>query len=281
MNTQKMLPLLHFYLATVGNIAPRRTNYALWKLFSRPKRRSSRKSAPDLISQAMELKHTYKGQTLNGYMWGQGTKQILLAHGWQSHAMDFKHLIPTLVAQGYQVIGFDMPAHGDSEGKIAHPPAFSDVWAAVLQKLGAPYAIIGHSMGANAMTHVLSSRWEGPSVERFVALAPPTDPPSFFYYFCQKLKLGDDRANKLIAMTKELTGFAPQEFVMFDRFPTLKAQKVMVAYDHDDKTVPRGEMLKLKTAWQGAHFVETKGLKHNGLLKDEALRTQILHFLAA
>ncbi len=282
MNTQKLLPLLHLYLATVGNIAPKRTNYALWKLFSKPKRRSSRQGAPDdLLSQAIELKHSYKGHHINGYMWGQGAKQILLAHGWQSHAMDFKYLIPALVEQGYQVIGFDMPAHGDSEGKIAHPPAFSDVWSGLLQKLGTPYAIIGHSMGANAMTHVLSSRWEGPAVERFVALAPPTDPPSFFYYFCQKLKLSDARAKELIAMTQEITGFAPQEFVMFDRFAELKAEKVMVAYDKDDQTVPRREMLKLKTAWQGAEFIETEGLKHNGLLKDQALHTRILHFLAA
>ncbi|MFK7925984.1 MAG: alpha/beta hydrolase [Bacteroidia bacterium] len=280
MNTQLMLPILRFYLATIGNVAPKRTNYALWKLFSRPKRRSSRVGAPELLAQAMQLKHEYQGHSINGYLWGQGARQVFLAHGWQSHAMDFKHLIPALVEAGYQVIGFDMPAHGDSEGKIAHPPAFSDVWSAVFDKLGAPYAVIAHSMGANAMTHVLSTRWEGAAVQRFVALAPPTDPPSFFYHFCKKLGLGETRAQELIAMTKEITGFSPLEFVMFDRFDDLNADQVMLAYDQDDRTVPQGEMLQLKAAWKGAHCIETKGLRHNGLLKDEALRTEILQFLA-
>ncbi|MEL7342981.1 MAG: alpha/beta fold hydrolase, partial [Bacteroidota bacterium] len=268
-----------FYLATYGLLAPQRANQTVWKLFSRPQRRSYHPSENALLQQAMQLQHEYQGQRLQGYLWGQGRKQVWLAHGWQSHVLDFKHLIPALLAEGYQVVSFDMPAHGRSEGKLANPPIFSAVWGELSEKLGVPYAVIGHSMGANALTHFFSSRWEGEAVSRFVALAPPTNPPGFFYQFCRQLRIDQRKAEELIDLTKSLTGSSPRDFVMFDRFAQLQAESVMVAYDEDDRVVPRREMKELQQAWPQAQFVTTQGLQHNGLLRDPALREQIIEFL--
>jgi len=134
---------------------------------------------------------TDDGLTLHGW-WieGAGDITVVMAHsfgacrsGWQgedaagnSHRIDWRPSIQTLVQQGYNVLAFDHRACGESDGELTYfgREETKDIIAAVdwanssksVQKI----AIIGYSSGANAALHALV-QLENQSGLRLVVIA--------------------------------------------------------------------------------------------------------------
>jgi pimeloyl-ACP methyl ester carboxylesterase len=59
------------------------------------------------------------------YRWGKADRRILLVHGWGGKAAQFFSFVGPLLESGFEVIGFDAPAHGLSSGTFASGPAFA------------------------------------------------------------------------------------------------------------------------------------------------------------
>lgn len=85
---------------------------------------------------------------------------VVLSHGMGTGRQDFRHLMPVLVAAGYQVVNADMRGHGESSldwpsvtGKqaISRTDVAGDLLG-VIRHFGAPATIVGHSMSGGAAT---------------------------------------------------------------------------------------------------------------------------------
>jgi len=90
----------------------------------------------------------------NGFIWREGSRKIMITHGWGSKAADFAEMITALKSiNDVQVIAFDTPGNGSSEGELSNLLLFAKAAEAVIKTYGAPDVIIGHSLGgmANAM----------------------------------------------------------------------------------------------------------------------------------
>jgi len=102
------------------------------------------------------------------YKYGSG-KTIWLVHGWSGSAFQFWPLMQRLADKGFEVISFDLPGHGQSQGHYSSLPkmirAFDDISASLLQ----PQQVITHALGASV---VANSQWFKSYHQELFVIAP-------------------------------------------------------------------------------------------------------------
>lgn len=92
----------------------------------------------------------------HAFRWGNGKVKVLLTHGWGSKAADFNELITALATlEDLEIIAFDAPGNGSSEGELSNLLLFKLAVQAVVKHYGHPDVLIGHSLGAMANVFAL------------------------------------------------------------------------------------------------------------------------------
>jgi alpha-beta hydrolase superfamily lysophospholipase len=108
---------------------------------------------------------------------------LVMVHGYSPYCGLYRHVARALLAQGMAVTQFDLRGHGHSEGLRGHTDHFDDYHAdlsLVVRRTrelspGAPWALMGHSLGgAIVLDHVLRGLSQ-PQPDRVVAVAPWLD----------------------------------------------------------------------------------------------------------
>ncbi|MUJ25033.1 alpha/beta hydrolase [Aliivibrio fischeri] len=117
------------------------------KLLLTPVRTKPKNTEPNGL---IKSKLTSTEGTLSLYKLGQGPIWVL-AHGWSGNSSQFYPLMEYIASKGFTAIAFDHPAHGESEGKHAHLPAFIEGLNAVLDSCDEVAGVIAHSMGTSAV----------------------------------------------------------------------------------------------------------------------------------
>ena len=129
-----------------------------------------------------------RGLDLVTYRWGRGDETVLLLHGWQGRASQFAPLVRELVHEGFHVVSFDAPAHGDSPGRR------TDIrdWLAAIDRLQASHgrfrAIVGHSFGGLA---ALTAARDGVTTGAVATIAGAGTPAAFLGEFANAMRLDD------------------------------------------------------------------------------------------
>lgn len=149
-------------------------------------------------------------QTL-GRVQNQLRGTFYMVHGYYDHLGIYRHLIQALLAQGYAVVGLDLPGHGLSSGPRASIITFQQytqaLWQVIQQTYSCysgPYHLIGQSTGgAVAIDWWLNSGFQNQfSFDSTVLLAPLVKPANWqqgllSYYllspFIQRIKRGYSR----------------------------------------------------------------------------------------
>ncbi len=98
-----------------------------------------------------------KGRKISVCNWGdENNETVLLSHGWGGRSTQFHALIQPLVDAGFRVVGFDAPAHGDSQGKQSNMLDVASIIAQIEKEEGLFKAIIGHSFGTSTALLAIS-----------------------------------------------------------------------------------------------------------------------------
>lgn len=106
---------------------------------------------------------------------------IIIVHGYFDHTGLYHRLITWALAQGYQVLCFDLPGHGLSSGAPAAIDDFStysEVFNHVLDEaitqhiITSPRYVIGQSTGCAVIGHALLSQTTPHHFEQVILLAP-------------------------------------------------------------------------------------------------------------
>ena len=82
---------------------------------------------------------------------------VLMVHGWTSAAAFMTAPVDRLLARGYDVIAFDMPAHGKSSGRRAVMMDCVLATVAVASRYGPIDTVIAHSFGGPVTTMAVAS----------------------------------------------------------------------------------------------------------------------------
>src|SRR5258708_36602147 len=84
---------------------------------------------------------------IHTYTWGGPGKKVLLMHGWAGTGLGFQTLVEALTRDGFEVVSYDAPAHGESEGKWTTLVQWMQPVDKLLRQKGALYAIFGQRLG--------------------------------------------------------------------------------------------------------------------------------------
>jgi pimeloyl-ACP methyl ester carboxylesterase len=232
----------------------------------------------EILEKAHPFRVAYEDGVLPAWSWGSGRNAgtVLLVHGWEGRGAQLGAFVRPLADQGFRVVTFDGPGHGDATTSRASMPDLAASIEQVAAAVGPLHGIIAHSMGAPASLLALARHVD---VSRAVFLAPPVDLRHFIRAFGQTFGLGDSVMSHFERHIE--TRFA----VSFDDLyaPALARKMtapLLVVHDEDDREVPWLSGKTMADAWTGAELVTTRGLGHRRLLKDPQVVARATSFMA-
>ena len=107
----------------------------------------------------------HKELHFNTFKWGKGMHKVILTHGWGSKAADFNEIIIALLQiKDLEIIAFDAPGNGSSEGELSNLLLYVQAVRAIILHYGKPDIIIGHSLGAMANVIALKEMMVTPAL---------------------------------------------------------------------------------------------------------------------
>ena len=153
-------------------------NDLLWQLICYPPKMPLRLQQEQLLNEAERFSvtvhdgyFTHQDLQINGFKWGRGRHKLLITHGWGSKAADLMEMVSALRENElFEIIAFDAPANGSSDGELSNLLLFVKAIKAVIQKVGTPDVAIGHSFGAMANVVALNELDINPSL--LISLTP-------------------------------------------------------------------------------------------------------------
>lgn len=221
------------------------------------------------------------GHDVVTYQWGAGARAALLMHGWDGRASQFATLVRDLIAEGWRVVAFDAPAHGDSSGRRTD----ARDWVAAARHLAAsegPFElVIGHSFGGFAS---LAAVREGVQARRMVTISAAGSVQAFHDEFERMLRLSPRASAAFERAFHRRLGISREEGIArFDSVthPLPPEVELLIVHDEDDPRVTIENAHALHRAHgERARLLVTQGLGHNRILGADRVLDAVIAFAA-
>lgn len=252
------------------------TTYAA-KMFSTPLRheRPERELAMMKSAQVSMLIVPQIKKRIKVFSYGFSKKKVLLVHGWSGRGTQMFRLADKLLENGYMVISFDAPAHGDSEGKTTLIVEFIASALALQQKFGPFTAAIGHSLGGQAVLNAVN---QGLSIEKIVSISSGDSVVYFLNEIITKLKLRPSIAKKMNQRFSKKYGVQMEEYSGSNAAKKVNIPTLII-HDTDDKEVPVSCAHSIRQNLMIGQLHITKGLGHRRILNDADTINRIIKFI--
>lgn len=226
---------------------------------------------------AEKFKLSVDGMNIQCYRWGESTKTILVVHGWAGRATQFRRFVKPFLKEGYEVVGFDGPAHGKSSGKSTNLNEFLVVIRELKSRFRNIDGIIAHSYGGVASLYAIA---EGLPVRNLVTIASPTIAHEIVNTYLKALggsaKTGEAFKQFVIRkFGKPLEEFSSLAFIK--RVP--HNLNLLIVHDEDDREVSMDHPNELIKIFAQAQLYRTSGLGHTRILRDNAVIREIVTFM--
>jgi len=247
------------------------------RLFLSPPRNGGAAAALDLIDARSSLIE-HKGRHIATWRWGsRDAPLVVLAHGWGGYAAQMRAFVFPLVSAGYQVLAYDQPAHGVSEGRLTGLPDFAEVLAEISWHYGGAHALIAHSLGAAAGGLALANGKL--RFEKVVLVSPPADLVGYSRRFARWHWMPEAIRRAMQAAIEERYGVTWENLEVARLAPRLRAP-ALVIHDRDDRMVPWTQGAHVAQLWPGARLMSTDGLGHLRILRDDGVTKAAADFIA-
>lgn len=259
-------------------ISPARAAEKAIEIFSTPQYRSKSKF-PDIFARGEKLQFIQDHKKVRGYRWNKGAeKKLLILHGYESSCRKFDHHISRGIKKGYEVLAFDAPAHGISEGRRITLLDYAAMIAHVEEHFGKIDAYICHSFGGIAASYHLEHHKHSADT-KLVLIAPATETTTAIDSMFSFIQLNDKVRKEFDAIIHRRTGHWPAYFSIPRSMKHIKAS-VLWIHDEDDFTTPLSDVRKvIEQGYPNIEFMITKGLGHNKIYRDNEVKRKIFSFL--
>jgi pimeloyl-ACP methyl ester carboxylesterase len=207
------------------------------------------------------------------YRWGNGSRRVLLVHGWAGKAAQYFNFIPYLVEADFEVISFDAPAHGRSSGELASGPAFARAAREVVDAAGSVDFAIAHSLGAAALSIAIS---RGMHVEKAVLLAPMAFVMPLLNDFMTSRDMRVDEREQLTSMFQNR--YRNKVISVPDMARNFQT-RVLILHDPEDQELPYKQAEAIAEAWPDAELVNMPNVGHWRILRSKEVIERSIAFL--
>jgi len=252
-------------------------------LFCTPRQKNRKKGSP-IFEKGERLSFRLETLTIRGHRWlphqasGPTLKKVLIVHGFESASVNFEGYIQGFLKKGVEVLAFDAPAHGGSDGKKITLPLYINMLRAVYDKYGPIQSFLGHSFGGIALSLFLESL-HGNADTKLVLIAPAVEMSTAIDGFFQLLQLRDELRSGFDKRIEEIGGHPPSWFSVRRAMQGIRAG-VLWVQDEEDLVTPWKDALPVKEdGHPNIRFHLTKGLGHRKIYRDPAVVQEILEFL--
>ncbi|CAN5755638.1 hypothetical protein BH11BAC3_BH11BAC3_25200 [soil metagenome] len=260
-------------------VSKRKAAEKAFDLFCTPFMKTGERT-PVIFKTAEPLHFVLNGLKINGFRWNQNKPQkVLILHGMGSAAHKFHQYITPLIEKGYEVLAFDAPAHGSSEGNTINAVEYREMIEEVLRLYGPINAFLAHSFGGMALILALE-KIPGNEQTKIVLIAPATETKTAVDSAFKMLKLRDPDVRKEFDSIIYDKGGQPTEWYSINRaIQHIKGQTLWI-HDEDDDITPLTDALKVKDQnFPNVQFIITKGLGHRKIYGDFSIKKKVLEFL--
>jgi pimeloyl-ACP methyl ester carboxylesterase len=267
-----MLAALRFGFRTL-QLSPRLAAHAGARLFFAPRKKPQPAfTLPSMAVENLDL----KGKRVKLYRFGHG-KPVLLVHGWESSVARLQDLIGALMHGGYQVVTFDMPAHGQSTARDTDLIEVSAVIKHLARQHGPFEAGVAHSFGGTCLANAIREQVE---VKRLVFFAVPVSATMIVDVFSEFLQLrgrARDRFRAYVANRLEPLDLLED----LDARRTIRSTGVpgLIIHDVNDGIVPFANAVALKQAHDSMRLIATSGLSHAAVVRDRTAIRACVEFV--
>lgn len=273
--------LVEYYRAKLNLAAVISPAYAAreaYSLFSTPQHRSD-KPFPEIFQKAESISFTLNGKRTKGFRWNKGgQKRLLILHGYESSCRKFDQHISKGIRNGYEVIAFDAPAHGSSEGRSINAMEYAEMIRQINLRFGAIHSYICHSFGGMALSLYLEKD-PHPADTKIVFIAPATETTTAIDGLFRFLQMNGKVRHAFDDIIFKRSGYPPSHYSI-KRILMHIHGKVLWVHDEDDHITPLKDVLPvMDMAFPHVEFMITKGLGHNRIYRDTEVKRRIHRFL--
>jgi esterase/lipase len=264
-----------FYFNMLAIINPKLTAKKGYQLFCSPMSKPLKKHQKDFLETGKHSVLFYEDKKIQTYKWGNGSKKILLIHGWASHSFRWKSYVNELVENDFTVFAFDAPAHGMSDGKMLQVVLYSNIIDLFMKQTKEIEYIITHSIGGFAAIYWMFQN-QNNQIKKITLMAAPGEATDFFNFYQKILGLSNRtldiiRKEFAIALSHDPSYFSASKFVKVFKNESL------IIHDKQDNETSYSNSVKLHDNWKNSKLILTEGLGHS--LKNKQLQKQILDFM--
>ncbi|UZO79816.1 alpha/beta hydrolase [Aquimarina sp. ERC-38] len=216
-------------------------------------------------------------QQIKVYQYGnlQRGKKALLVHGWSGTGTQLAKIADVLVKEGYGVVSFDAPAHGEAPGKISMMPFFIES-IHQLQKQYGPFDIaIGHSLGGMSL---LKAGGEDLTLRKLVIIGTADSITEITNDFAKNMQLQYSTGVRMKKyfdrkFGEDLNNYSGAVSATKVSIPTL------VIHDKDDVDVSYEAATSIHAALTNSQLILTERLGHRKILGNPSVIDAILNFI--
>jgi pimeloyl-ACP methyl ester carboxylesterase len=263
----------------LSHISKRKTAEQAFELFCTPLIKSAGKKRT-IFNWADRIHFTLNGLKVNGYQWNKdASHKILILHGFGSTASNFHVYIEAMLEKGYQVLAFDAPAHGGSEGRTINAKEYSQMIGKVIELYGPLNGFIAHSFGGIALSLTLEKIPHDENT-RVVFIAPATETTTAIDSAFKLLQIDDKVIRAEFDQIIFEKGGYPVKWYSIKRAMKNITANVLWIHDEDDDITPLSDALKVKEAgFNNIEFIITKGLGHRNIYRNKSVQKKVADFL--
>lgn len=210
-------------------------------------------------------------------VWIYGEGPIVFAvHGWEGRGSQYQSFVEPLVTSGFQVILWDAPAHGESQGEQTNLGEFARCIVSAEKEIGDFFAVVAHSFGATSS--VIASHF-GLAAEKMVLIAGPRSAQALFDQIAVMLSLSPEVKRKLQNTVERIADLPAERASISVLGPELKI-KPLIIHDKNDKEVPYSDAIHINNTWKGSELLLTEGLGHRRILHSKEVISKVVQFIS-
>ena len=263
----------------LAQISKTKTADQVFTLFCTPLLKAS--SKPRIVfTWAEEVNFILNGLKVYGYRWNkEAAYKVLILHGFGSSANNFHYYIEAMLEKGYQVLAFDAPAHGKSQGKTVNVLEYSQLIQKIILQYGPIDGYIAHSFGGIALSLALEKTPHDHHT-KIVLIAPATETSTAIDSAFELLQINDKAVRAAFdSIIFQKSGYPVNWYSIKRAMKNIQAS-VLWIHDEDDDVTPLSDALKVKEAgFKNIEFIITSGLGHRNIYRDKSVQKKVTQFL--
>ena len=246
--------------------------------FLTPRKRPLSAKSQSIFDQAYPITIAHGSRELAAYVWDAYGPTVLLVHGWEANASAMRGFVRPLLRQGFRVVAFDAPAHGNSTGKQTNIIDYGGAIQTVMQNMGPVDFIVAHSFGA-AATLTMLSRMPTHGVKKVVSLGAPSSLEDMLVVWTGYLGLSPEVKAAMERRIVDRVGTSLASLSVETAVASLTIPGLII-HDQQDQMVAFSNAEAIHRRWFNSDLLPTEGLDHRGILYSKEVLRTVAAFLA-